>query len=448
MAIDQWQLIAQLHPLRRDIVSDGFDEALRILAERFPLDIHRYETGTPCWTWRVPAKWSCDEAYVETVDGRRVIDQANHPLHVASYSCPIDDVVSRDVLLQHLHVHPHVDDQPPFIFHYYQRNWGFCCGRSTREDLREDMYHVAIRSRFEPGELKVAEYHLPGERDDCFVLCGHLCHPGQVNDGLSGVVTGLAVMDALAAMPTRRYSYRLLVVPETIGSIAWLSHHEHLLERLVGGLFLEMTGLRQSPALQLSFNGDTQVDRCLRHVHLASDAGAWCGPHRSIVGNDERQFNAPGVRVPMLSYSRSLPGEHPLRPFREYHSAADNLDITCPAMLEQSKATVLAMIDVWERNRTPCNNFRGEICLANFDLAVDRHQDLTSHRTMLNIMDLIDGTRSIIDIADRLVLPFAAVADFVDRLEELGLVYSAGTSAIRRPGSARRETRAPVAAGP
>ena len=443
MAVDQWQLISELYPLRRDIVSDGYDAALAILADRFPLRIHRYETGTPCWTWRVPPKWSCDEAYVETLDGRRVIDQAVHPLHVASYSCPIDDVVSRDVLFEHLHVHPHLDDQPPFIFHYYQRNWSFCCGRHTREALLDDHYRVVIRSRFEPGELKVAEYHLPGEREDCFVLCGHLCHPAQINDGLSGVVTGLAAMDALAQRSTRRYTYRLLILPETIGSVAWLSHHEHLIDQLAGGLFLEMTGLRQSPALQLSFDGDTQVDRCLRHVHLAGDSGAWCGPHRSIVGNDERQFNAPGVRVPMLSYSRSLPAEHPLRPFREYHSAADNLDITCPAVLEQSKSTVLSMIDVWERNDTPINNFRGEICLANFDLAVDRNRDLATHRRMLDIMDLIDGTHSIVDIADRLSLPFASVANFVDQLEAVGLVCGERKAASSHPSRSKPQNVRP-----
>ena len=421
MSVDQMGLIGKLHDLRRDIVSDGYDRALDILRQRFPIEVHEYASGTPCWTWRIPQKWTCDEAYVETALGKRIVDQSDHPLHVASYSQPIDTWVTRGELLSHLHVHPHLDDQPPFIFYYYQPDWGFCCGRKVRDSLADDRYRVVIKSRFEPGFLKVGEYRLPGKREDCFVLCGHLCHPGQVNDGLSGVVTALAVMDELSKK-RRRYTYRMLITPETIGSVAWLSHHEELISQIKGGLFLEMTGLRQPPALQMSYFGDTQADKCLRNVHEPAEEGAWSSPHRTIAGNDERQFNAPGVRIPMLSYSRSLPWEHPHRPFKEYHSPADDLDITSPEMLERSKATVLAMIDAWERNSYPENRFKGEVCLANYDLAVDRNRHLTSHRRMLSIMDLIDGTNSIADIADRLALPFGTVADFVERLQQAALV--------------------------
>jgi aminopeptidase-like protein len=383
--------------------------------------VHTYPTGTSCWTWRVPPKWVCAEAYVETESGERLIDQAVHPLHVASYSTPIDAWLSRTELVEHLHTHPHLDDQPPFIFYYYQPNWGFGCGRRTIESLRDGRYHVVIKSRFESGELKVGEISLPGERDEWFVLCGHLCHPGQANDGLSGVVTALAVMEELATHH-RRYGYKLLITPETIGSVAWLCHHESLIPKITGGLFLEMTGLRQAPALQSSFSGDTPVDRCLSRVHLAAEAGAWCGPHRGIVGNDERQFNAPGVRVPMLSYSRSLPWSHPHRPFREYHSPADNLDITHADMLEKSKHTVLAMIEAWEAADIPVNRFKGEVCLAGAGLAVDRNRDLPSHRRMLGMMDLIDGGHSTQDIAEQLAIPHEEVTSFVTQLRAADLV--------------------------
>jgi aminopeptidase-like protein len=126
VSVDQYELIADLHPLRRDLISDGFDEALERLCGRFSLQVHRFPSGAPCWTWRIPDKWTCDEAFVETPGGARVIDQARHPLHVASYSCPIDQWVTREELLAHLHVHPRLPEQPPFIFHYYTRTWGFC----------------------------------------------------------------------------------------------------------------------------------------------------------------------------------------------------------------------------------------------------------------------------------------------------------------------------------
>lgn len=422
VGIDQTELITALYPLRRDIISDDYDQALDILCQRFPLRVHKYASGTRCWTWQIPDKWICDEAYVETLDGKRLIDQAEHPLYVASYSCSVDRVVSREELLSHLHVHPHLEDQPPFVFYYYQRNWGFGCGKKLRETLNEEQYRVVIHSSFEPGLLKVAEYYLPGETDDCFVLSAHLCHPGQVNDGLSGVVTAIAVMEDLAAKPKRRYSYRLLVGPETIGSVAWLSHNEDLILQIKGGIFLDMTGLRQPPALQLSYFGDTEVDICLRHVHMRSEDGAWWAPYRSVVGNDERQFNAPGVRIPMLSYSRALPWGYRHRPYKEYHSAADNLEITSPEMLENSRQTVLAMIEVWEEDYFPVNLFKGEVFLAGYGIAVDRHRHLDRHRNMLKIMDMIDGTNSIVDIAEKLNLSFADVNQFVNQLLNKGIV--------------------------
>lgn len=428
--LDQVGLIRELAPLRRDLVSDGYDDALARLQRRFPLEVETFATGEPCWTWRIPDKWSCDEAWVESSAGERLFDQSRHPLEVGSYSSPVDRTVSRDELLGHLHFHPHLEDSPPFLFHYYQNDWSFGGGRAAAQRLTEASYRVRIRSRREPGQLKVASWVLPGASEDTFVLCGHLCHPAQANDGLSGVVTALAVMEALAK-ESRRFTYRLLIGPETIGSVAWLSRHEALIPRLKGGLFLDMTGLELPPALQLSYAGDTELDRCLRAVHLESEVGAWSAPYRGVVGNDERQFNAPGVRVPMLSYARALPWGHPHRPYREYHSAADNIDLVCPHALQRSRDTVLTMIQAWEASEIPVNRFKGEVFLSGYDLAVDRHRHLTLHRNMLRIMDCIDGTNSVAAIASRLDLPVAEVRHFVDRLRDVGLVELDGGQGTR-----------------
>ncbi|MEW5976526.1 MAG: DUF4910 domain-containing protein [Acidobacteriota bacterium] len=422
MGVNQLALLQKLGPLRRDIVSDGFDQALKLLGQDFPLKVHEYATGTPCWTWRVPAKWSCDEAFVETLAGERLIDQTWHPLQIASYSIALDQILTRDELSTHLHTHPHLPAHVPFIFHYYQKDWGFGCGHQVRDNLTQGRYRVVIRSRFEPGYLKVGELVLEGDTEDCFVLCGHLCHPGQVNDGLSGVVTGLAVMEELARLPRRRYTYRLLILPETIGSVAWLSHNESLIPRIKAGLFLDMTGVDLPPALQLSYFGNTSADACLRYIHQSSEEGAWTASYRGVVGNDERQFNAPGVRIPMLSYSRALPWGHPLRPYREYHSSADTLEITGVNRLNQSLQTVLAMVQAWDDNYYPVNRFKGEVFLAGYDLATDRHRNLDVHRNRLKIMDLIDGSHSSAHIAERLDISFYEVRGFLEQLRAAGLI--------------------------
>ena len=260
------QLISPLWRLPRDIVSDGYDVALRALSTQVPMTVHEYPTGTECWTWLVPEKWTCHEAWLGTLDGRRLFSYEDSPLHVVSYSLPIDREVSREELFEHLHVHPELPDAIPFVFKYYERDWGLCCSKKLKDSLQDDRYRVVIRSDFSYGTLKVGEVIVPGKSSETFVLCAHLCHPAMVNDDLSGVVVGLKVVQELLERRNLRYTYRLLILPETIGSVAYLSHHEELIPKMVGGLFLEMLGLENPHALQLSFAGDTEVDRCLIRV--------------------------------------------------------------------------------------------------------------------------------------------------------------------------------------
>ncbi len=244
-------LIEELWLLKRDIVSDGFDRALYRLAEEVPMSIHEYPTGETCWTWLVPEKWTCRTAYLETLQGQRLIDYSDHPLHVVSYSLPFEGVVSRAELLDHLHTHPTLADALPYVFKYYERDWGLCASQSLRDSLTEESYRVVIRTEFEPGTLKVGEVVIPGQVNQCVMLVAHLCHPAMANDDLTGVAVGIEVARELlegslsGAMPY--YTYRLLILPETIGSVAYLSHHEQLIPKMAAGLFLEMLGKQLSP---------------------------------------------------------------------------------------------------------------------------------------------------------------------------------------------------------
>ena len=134
--------------------------------------------------------------------GRQAPDgYADHPLHVVSYSLPFEGVVSRDELLPHLHVHPRLPDAIPFVFKYYERDWGLCASQQLRDSLTDERYRVVIRTIFEPGTLKVGEMVIPGESQESFVLVAHLCHPAMVNDDLTGVVVGLDAARSAAGRP-------------------------------------------------------------------------------------------------------------------------------------------------------------------------------------------------------------------------------------------------------
>jgi aminopeptidase-like protein/aminoglycoside N3'-acetyltransferase len=416
------QIIEHLWKLPRHIVSDAYDDALAALATQLPMRIHEYPSGTECWSWIVPEKWHCREAYLETMDGRRIFSTDDHPLHVVSYSLPFEGVVSRETLLEHLHVHPQLDHAIPFIFKYYERDWGLCCSREQRDSLTDESYRVVIRTDFSYATLKVGEVLLPGETDETIVLCAHLCHPAMVNDDITGVAVGMQLMRDLMARPSRRYTYRFLIVPETIGSLAYLSHHEELLPKIKGGLFLEMLGLPYPHGLQLSFDADTEVDECFRLAFEHQEKSGWVAPFGGVIGNDERQYNSPGVRIPMLEIARVLQQDAANHPYPQYHSSHDDLRALSPSRLEESRALALRMLDTLEYNRVPVNKFKGEVFCSRYGIFIDWYTNPEGNKALFDILYLVDGTRSIAQIARRLGISFEAVKGTVDVLARHGVV--------------------------
>jgi aminopeptidase-like protein len=444
--ISMIDLINELWFLKRDIVSDDFDRALMRLSEEVQMTIHEFPTGESCWTWQVPEKWTCHEAFLETLDGRRLLDYGDHPLHVVSYSLPFEGVVSRYELLQHLHVHPRLPDAIPFVFKYYERDWGLCTTQTLRSSLKDEAYRVVIRTTFESDALKVGEIIIPGESDDTFVIVAHLCHPAMVNDDLAGVVVGLDVAHSLrnASQTTPedrstsiskqsenshlRYTYRILILPETIGSVAYLSNNEGLIPKMVGGLFLEMLGNDSPHALQGSLQPDSQVDLCLTTALQGLDPQGYLGAYRTIIDNDERQFNAPGVRVPMLSLSRvEAPKSTGRPPYPEYHSNLDTPAVVSQERLEASRDVVLGLIEAWEHNQYIVNNFMGEIFCSGYGIWIDYRENPEGHNRLFEIMERCDGEHTVADIAYELNTPFQAVWEVVSLLEEKGLVWLSRT---------------------
>lgn len=414
-------IVEQLWEIPRDILSDGYDDALKALANVLPMTIHEYPTGTPCWTWIVPEKWTCHDARLETESGEIVFSCADHPLHVMSYSLPVDRVISREELLRHLHVHPKIKDAIPFQFSYYAPNWGLCCTKEQRNTLKDKRYRVVIDSEFSAGSLKVGEVVAPGKSEDTIVLCAHLCHIHMVNDDMAGLAVGMEVMRQLQQRTDLHYNWRFLIVPETIGSLAFLSHHESLIPKMKAGLFLEMLGLPNPPALQLSHSGVTEWDELFTAIMQEHDPDGWTGPLPTVIGNDERQFNAPGVRVPMLSLSRVLKPDHPDWPFREYHSSHDNLETNSFNHVHDAVKLVLKFVDAAERNVTPKNKFRGEVFLSRYGLP-PTGANRGTYYALLRMLSHLDGSASAWKISKQLELEFNLVTEVLSELEKHGLV--------------------------
>jgi aminopeptidase-like protein/aminoglycoside N3'-acetyltransferase len=412
------ELVRRLWYIPRDIVSDGYDAALEALAGQVPMTIHEYPTGTECFTWIVPEKWTCHEAYLETMEGRRLFSYSDNPLHVVSYSLPFEGEVSREKLFKHLHVHHRLPEAIPFVYKYYERDWGLCYSKVLKDGLTDERYRVVIKADFSYSTLKVGEVVVPGESEECFVLCAHLCHPCMVNDDLAGVVVGIDVMRRLLKRKKLRYTYRFIILPETIGSAAYLSHSEDMIPKMIGGLFLEMLATRHSHMLKLSLMKDTQIDKCIDLVVKEHDPKTWVGDFIKDLLNDERMFNAPGIRVPMLSLSRTIPRNKSESPYKEYHSSLDTPENADFKNLDDSRDLVLKIIDALEQNRVPKPKFKGELFCSRFS-GIDY---ATMEQYIFGVIFLLDGRHSVADIAQQSGMSFTKVKEMLDILDKEGLI--------------------------
>jgi len=412
-------LMARLQPIPRSLTGDGFRATLARIGELLPLDVHEVPSGTPVLDWTVPPEWNVREAWIRGPDGRRVVDFADSALHLVGYSVPVRGTFPLAELRPHLHTLPDHPDWVPYRTSYYREAWGFCMPHRVLEALPDGEYEVCIDATLAPGHLTYGECVIRGEsRDEVLVSC-HACHPAMANDNLSGIALAVALGRELLAAPSRRYTYRLIFIPGTIGSITWLAGHEEETEWIRHGLVLSGVGDPGDVTYKRSRRGDAVVDRAVALV--LREAG---DPYRIQpfvpYGYDERQYCSPGFDLPVGCFSRT-----PFGRYAEYHTSADDLEFVRPEHLGDSFEKLRAVVDVLERDRAYRNlSPRGEPQLGRRGLyRAGGGTELPGYEmALLWVLNLSDGTRGLLDVAERSGVPFAAVARAADDLVEAGLL--------------------------
>ena len=407
------KLIEDLWRKQRNLVSDDYEESLQYISKIIPLKIHEVPSGTKCWTWTIPEKWTANEAWIEDLDGNKLLDFKDHPLHLISYSLPINKIVSKDELMEHLHTNPKRPDAIPFEFKYYQKDWGFCIQHNKLKNFTKEKYKVCIDSKFEKGTLKVGDFTIKGESDETIILVAHLCHPSMVNDDLAGVSVLVDVAKELSKRKNH-YSYKCLFLPETIGSIGYLSQNEELISNFKYGIFFEMLGNENIHALQFSRQGNTRLDKIARHVMEKETEPFRQGGFREIIRNDEMVFNGPGVNIPMISISRF--------PYPEYHTSDDNLSIISEERLTDSKNLIIKILEILDTDYIPKSKFKGPIFLSGYDLWVDWRENKELNLNLEKIMLRLEGKQSIFAISEELGIEFSIVKEFTDKLFQKELI--------------------------
>lgn len=432
------RLMSDLYPICRSITGDGLRRSLRMLQEHVPLQLHEVPTGTSVLDWTVPKEWNVRDAYVRGPSGEKVIDFQQCNLHLLNYSVPVHERMSLEALKPHLHSLPEHPDWIPYRTSYYQENWGFCLPHRDLLALEEGTYEVRIDTTLAPGHLTYGELFLPGELEEEVLLSCHCCHPSLCNDNLSGMALTTFLARELADREDRRYSYRFLFIPGTIGSITWLSRNEPVVGRIRHGLVVACVGDGGIFHYKKSRHGDAEIDRAA--LHVLQQAGQ---DYRVLdftpYGYDERQYSSPGYNLPVGSLSRTPHSSYP-----EYHTSADNLDLVQPAYLAESLTRYRQIIDVLERNRRYRNtNPKGEPQLGRRGLygAFGGRKDARAYEmAMLWVLNFSDGAHSLLDIADRAGLAFDAVHVAAQALLDKGLLEEVTGGGRDRPKSKEPES--------
>jgi Uncharacterized protein conserved in bacteria with an aminopeptidase-like domain len=427
------RLIVELYPICRSITGDGVRKTLDVLRRYIPLEVHEVPTGTKVFDWTVPKEWNICDAYVKNAKGERVIDFKKSNLHVVGYSVPVRRRMRLQELREHLFSLPDHPDWIPYRTSYYNENWGFCLSHRQIEALENDEYEVCIDSSLTEGHLTYGEYLLPGKTEDEILISCHVCHPSLCNDNLSGVALALHLAMLIAQWPLRRYSYRFLFIPGTVGSITWLARNETQVGRIRHGLVVTCVGDGGRFTYKKSRRGNAEIDRTVQHV-LKHSGHPYVIEDFFPYGYDERQYCSPGFNLPVGCLMRSPHGSFP-----EYHTSADNMDFVRQEYLEGSLGVYRQVIEVLEGNGVYLNlNPKCEPQLGRRGLygAVggDSNQKL-DQMALLWVLNHSDGAHSLLEISEVANLQFQEIKRAADALARCGLLREYGAAPATMSGT-------------
>jgi aminopeptidase-like protein len=414
-----YRWIEELYPICRSITGNGVRETLRRIKDLIPLQIHEVPSGTQVFDWTVPREWNIRDAWVKDASGHRVIDFQRSNLHVVSYSSPVRCRMSLAELRPHLHSLPDRPDWIPYRTSYYNETWGFCLTHRELESLRDEEYEVCIDSTLQEGGLSYGELVLEGKTANEILISCHVCHPSLCNDNLSGIAVAVALARELHYQ-RHRFTYRFLFIPGTIGAITWLALHEDAARRIHGGLVLAGIGDAAPLAYKKSRQGNSEIDCAVEHV-LRHSGLPFLVTEFSPYGYDERQYCSPGFNLPVGRLSRSPHGQFP-----EYHTSADDLTFVRQESLADSLRACRDTIFILENNHSFLNlnpNCEPQLGKRGLYRAIGGNADAgESELAMLWTLNLSDGGHSLLDIAQRSGLSFAAIHHAAQLLSEHGLL--------------------------
>jgi len=390
-----FDLITKLYPINRCLTGKGVRHTLKILKEtQSKLKIKSIKSGTKVFDWIIPPEWNVKNSFIITPDGKKICDYKKNNLHVIQYSTAVKKKMNLKNLKKFLHSIPSMPNAIPYLTSYYKKRFGFCISESEKKKLKKGNYKIHIDTTFKKGVLNYGEIYLPGKSKKEIFLSTNICHPSMANNELSGPVVTLFLSKWIGSLKNRNYSYRIIFIPETIGSISYLKFNLEVMKKnIVAGFNIVCVGDEKNYSYIPSRNGDSVADKValkiLRKKKIKFKNFSWLDR-----GSDERQYCAPGVDLPICSITKSKYGD-----YKEYHSSLDDLNFISKKGLGESLDLYKEIILEIEKNLYPRVNVTCEPFLSRRGL----HLNLARkgiNNLYQNILSYADGKKSLIEISN------------------------------------------------
>ncbi len=401
-ALEIEQYFDRLWPICRSISGDGLRTSFQILQELIPLELKEYATGQKVFDWEIPKEWNITDAYIITPSGQKICDFNVNNLHIVNYSIPFEGELHYNDLFPHLFTIENQPDAIPYITSYYKETWGFCISWNELQTLdKNGVFKVVIKSKLEPGAITVGSLVLEGETKSEILLSTYLCHPSMANNELSGPLCMAFLYKALLAIPKRKYTYRFVMAPETIGVIAYLSDYgAEMKKNTVGGYVMTCCGDDAPLVFKQSKNKNGFLEKCtehaLKHLQLPFSVIPF-----AVGGSDERQYCSPGFNLPIGSITRSM-----YHRYKEYHTSLDNKSFVSFEAMIQTIDVYLQCIIAMEQNIIPiCLVPYGEPRMGKRNLLPSSIEPNDKRRKdidrMFHLISWADGEHDMIEIAEK-----------------------------------------------
>lgn len=409
-----------LLPLRRSLLGDATDQTIRVLGMGLPMNFLTFNSGEPVFDWTVPKEWVLKSASLKSPSGDVVVDANDSVLNVVNYSTPFSGKLSLEHLLDHLHS---IEDKPtavPYVTSYYAPSWGFCLPHIAKRNLEKGDYQVEIDSEFKEGALTVGEIKIEGETDREIFLTSYVCHPEMVNDEIAAPVALSILANRIKNWSKRKFTYRIVFAPETIGSLCYLKKRgKHLTEKCDAGIVLSNIARDEPLRAKFSRTENSLIDRALE-VYFRDEKNTGSLSPFSPFGSDERQYCSPGFDLPICSMSKSA------QDFPEYHSSLDNLESCSVEAAFDTVNQLEKLLQMIEKNSVWKNLFPfGEPNLGSRGLYPKlggNNHKVKSLKPLMWLLNSADGHRDLFHIAILSGIAFSELVDGSDQLKNAGLI--------------------------